>query len=124
MSNPKSVLVVDDVPDNIHVIKGILQGNYKIKAATSGEKALRIAGKIPPPDLILLDVMMPDLDGYAVTRKLKADPQTAAIPIILITALNGTENKIHGLEVGAEEFLNKPVSKTEQAGKMRGASRE
>jgi len=77
----KTLLVVDDAPDNIQLLSGLLKGKYKIKAATSGEKALLVARKTPPPDLILLDVMMPGMDGYEVCRQLQADELTRAITV-------------------------------------------
>ena len=113
MSNPKAVLVVDDTPANIHVIKGILQSNYKIKAATSGEKALQIAAKSPPPDLILLDVMMPEMDGYEVCRRLKAEPATANIPVVFVTGHADDEERAKGLALGAAAYVTKPVEPEE-----------
>ncbi len=76
------ILVVDDIPDNIHTLSGILNDDFKIKAATSGERALKIASSSPKPHLILLDIMMPEMDGYEVCRTLKSDPVTSDIPII------------------------------------------
>ena len=113
MSNPKAVLVVDDTPANIHVIKGILQGDYKIKAATSGEKALQIAAKSPPPDLILLDVMMPGMDGYEVCQRLKAEPATANIPVVFVTGHADDEERAKGLALGAAAYVTKPVEPEE-----------
>ncbi len=113
MSNPKAVLVVDDTPANIHVIKGILQGDYKIKAATSGEKALQIAAKSPPPDLILLDVMMPGMDGYEVCQRLKAEPATANIPVVFVTGHADDEERARGLALGAAAYVTKPVEPEE-----------
>ncbi len=107
------VLVVDDDPMNVKLAEGILKKEgYESIKAFSGEEALARVQR-ERPDLILLDVMMPAIDGYEVTRRLKADPTTAAIPIIMITALNGTEDKVHGLECGADEFLTKPVNAAE-----------
>ena len=113
MSDTKAVLVVDDTPANIHVMKGILQGGYKIKAATSGEKALQIAAKASPPDLILLDVMMPEMDGYEVCRRLKAEPSTADIPVVFITGHADDEERAKGLALGAEAYVTKPVEPEE-----------
>ena len=109
MSDRKVVLVVDDTPANIHVIKGILQDSYKIKAATSGEKALHIVSKAPPPDLILLDVMMPEMDGYEVCRRLRDDPATLDIPVVFVTGHSSDEERAQGLALGAAGFLVKPV---------------
>jgi CheY-like chemotaxis protein len=81
-----TVLVVDDAPENIDLLDGVLKKDYKIKAALNGEKALKIAGSENPPDIILLDIEMPGMDGYEFCRRLKADPQTRDIPIIFVTA--------------------------------------
>ena len=109
MGNPKAILVVDDIPANIHVIKGILQGKYKIKRATSGQKALQIAAKVPPPDLILLDVMMPEMDGYEMCRRLKAEPSTAKIPVLFVTAHANDAERAKGMALGAVDYVTKPV---------------
>ena len=103
------ILVVDDTPANIDLIKGILQQGYKIKAATSGEKALKIAAKIPGPDLILLDVMMPEMDGYQTCERLKGDPATAAIPVLFVTGHADEAERAKGLALGALDFITKPV---------------
>ncbi len=105
-----TILVVDDEPDNIHLLRGLLAGSYKIKAATSGTKALIIAAKTPVPDLILLDVMMPVMDGYQVLRELKAEPSTAAIPVVFISGHSTAEKKQLGIEAGAYDFISKPVN--------------
>ncbi len=81
-----TVLVVDDAPENIDLLDGVLNQDYKIKVALNGEKALKIAGSENPPDIILLDIEMPGMDGYEVCRSLKADPQTRDNPIIFVTA--------------------------------------
>lgn len=101
------ILIVDDMPINIGILGEGLRGQYDIIAATSGEKALRMARE-QSPDLILLDVMMPDLDGYSVCRALKADPQTRNIPIIFITAKSQVEDEVLGLELGAADYIVKP----------------
>ncbi|MFK5894015.1 MAG: response regulator [Pseudomonadota bacterium] len=105
----KVILVVDDMPDNIQLLSGILKTRYKVKVATGGEKALKIAQKTPPPDLILLDVMMPEMDGYEVCKVLKNTPQTKEIPIVFITANISSEEQQRGLELGALAYLAKPV---------------
>src|ERR1700735_648615 len=99
------VLVVDDTPENLTLMADLLKGAYKVKVANSGEKALRIAVAAPPPDLILLDVMMPGLDGYEVCRQLKADPATRDIPIMFLTAKTETEDEQVGLELGAVDYI-------------------
>lgn len=106
----KILLVVDDAPDNIQLLSGLLKEKYKIKAATSGEKALVIACKTPPPDLILLDVMMPGMDGYEVCRQLQADALTRAIPVVFVTGHATEEEKQRGLAMGAAAYLSKPVA--------------
>jgi len=103
------VLVVDDAPANIHLLSGVLKGRYKVKAATSGEKALQIARRHPPPDMILLDVMMPEMDGYEVCRRLKGDPQTSPIPIIFVSGQVDDAERVKGLGLGAVDYLGKPV---------------
>jgi putative two-component system response regulator len=108
MSDPKTVLIVDDTPANIHVIKSILEVGYKIKAATSGEKALQIVGKAPP-DLILLDVMMPEMDGYEVCQRLKADASTSDIPVVFVTGHADDEEQAKGMALGAVAYVTKPV---------------
>jgi two-component system, cell cycle response regulator len=113
MDPADNILIVDDEPFNLKLLSAILStGPYHTSTASNGEEALRKVGE-EPPDLILLDVMMPGMDGYEVTKRLKNDPDTRDIPVILVTALDGAENKIRGLEAGADEFLNKPVDKAE-----------
>jgi len=105
-----TVLVVDDTPENIDMLSSILFGSYKVRVALNGEKALRIAASDPRPDIILLDVMMPDMDGYEVCRQLKANPITAEIPVIFITAMGDVEDEKKGLEIGAVDYIVKPIS--------------
>lgn len=105
----KSVLIVDDTPENIDVLKGILGKEYKIRIATNGQVALKAAAMFLP-DIILLDVMMPELDGYEVCRILKADKKTVNIPVIFVTALSENKDEALGLEIGAVDFITKPVN--------------
>jgi len=107
-SEKKVVLIVDDAPANIQLISGVINGKYKVKAATSGAKALQIAQKLPSPDFILLDILMPEMDGYEVCRQLKSDPATSAIPVVFITG-NASEEQPRSLEMGAIACLGKPV---------------
>ena len=107
--NRKNILVVDDTPDNIILIKGLLDGIYKIKAATSGEKALKVALKSPCPDLILLDVMMPEMDGFEVCQHLKSNPITKKIPVIFISGHTDQVEREKGLSLGAFSFISKPI---------------
>lgn len=103
------ILIVDDASQNIEILEGILGEHYRVKAALNGEQALRIAFSLNPPDLILLDIMMPGMDGYDVCRQLKADPQTHSIPVIFVTALGAVVDEIAGFDAGAADFLTKPV---------------
>jgi two-component system, cell cycle response regulator len=107
------VLLVDDEPKNVKLLAAKLAGQpYTIRSAFNGADALEMVSR-HEPDLILLDVMMPGMDGYEVTRRLKADEKSRAIPVIMITALDGSEDKAKGMAVGAEEFLTKPVNTAE-----------
>jgi two-component system cell cycle response regulator len=113
MGKMERILIVDDEPFNIKLLRAILSTEpYQTVSASCGEEALEKVAQ-EPPELILLDIMMPGLDGFEVTKRLKSDPITRDIPIILVTALDGAENKIKGLEAGADEFLNKPVNRAE-----------
>ena len=109
LSKPQ-VLVVDDTPDNLALMSDLLRDTCKVRVANSGERALRLLGNGPPPDLILLDIMMPGMDGYAVIRALKANPQTRDIPVLFLTAKSEVEDERIGLELGAVDYLTKPVS--------------
>ena len=109
LNQQQVVLIVDDTPENIDVLKGILGGHYSIRAATNGLLALKIIEK-QRPDLILLDVMMPEMDGYEVCRRLKADEATADIPVIFVTAKAETEDETAGFEIGAVDYITKPVT--------------
>jgi len=102
-----TVLVVDDTPDNLQLMSDILLGDFKVKVANSGERALRIARE-HTPDIILLDVAMPGLDGYEVCRRLKGDPATATIPVIFLTAHHEVENETRGFDAGAVDYITKP----------------
>lgn len=106
----KLILIVDDTPLNIGAISGALKDSYKTKVATSGAKALAIASEDEKPDLILLDVMMPEMDGYEVCRRLKADPRTREIPVIFLTGQVKTDDETKGFEVGAVDYIHKPFS--------------
>jgi len=106
----KLILVVDDTPLNIGVISGALKDTYKTKVATNGEKALALASAEEKPDLILLDIMMPGMDGYEVCSRLKADPATSEIPVIFLTGQTSAEDETRGFEVGAVDYVHKPFS--------------
>ena len=105
-----TILVVDDTPENIDVLKGALTPNYAIRPATSGPLALKIASINPQPDLILLDIMMPEMDGYEVCRRLKANAATQDIPIMFVTAKSGEADELLGLQLGAVDYITKPFS--------------
>lgn len=107
---PPSILVVDDVPENLMILDGILRPRYRVRAARDGHRALEMALGEDPPDLILLDVMMPELDGFEVCRRLKADPRSRRIPVIFVTALGEVEDEAHGFEMGGVDYISKPVS--------------
>src|SRR5579863_344871 len=109
-SVPKSIFIVDDTPINIGVISGALKDSFSTKVATSGAKALAIASGKEKPDLILLDVLMPEMDGYEVCRRLKADPDTRDIPVIFLTSQTEAEDETKGFEVGAVDYIHKPFS--------------
>ena len=104
------VLVVDDTPENLSLMSGLLKEQYQVKVANNGERALRLAASTPAPDLILLDIMMPEMDGYAVIRHLKAEPATRDIPVIFLTALAEAKDEEAGLLLGAIDYITKPVS--------------
>lgn len=113
------ILIVDDDPRNLKLMAGMLAGKtYQMMTATDGSEALKLVEQ-DRPDLILLDVMMPGLNGYDVTRRIKSNPATQSIPIILVTALDSSEDKVMGLEAGAEEFLTKPVNAVEIEARIR-----
>lgn len=109
--NPEkqTILVVDDIPDNIEVLVGILKDRYNVKAAINGTKALKIAQE-SPPDIILLDVMMPEIDGFEVCRQLKANFKTKHIPVIFVTAKSDVVDELKGFELGAVDYITKPIS--------------
>lgn len=106
----KLILIVDDTPTNIGVISGALKDSYRTKIATNGEKALALANAGEKPDLILLDIMMPGMDGYEVCTRLKAAPATAEIPVIFLTGQTGAEDETRGFDVGAVDYIHKPFS--------------
>ena len=104
-----TILLVDDNPDNLKVLSDLLQPFYTVLAANSGECALRVAGLNPRPDLMLLDIMMPGLDGYGVLTRLRANPLTSDIPVIFVTALSESVDEQRGLELGAADYISKPI---------------
>ena len=110
MNNEKmTVLVVDDATENIDVIVGLLKEHYKVKAATNGLKALKIITS-KPPDLVLLDIMMPEMDGYEVIKNIKKNPMTADIPVIFLTGKTDVSDETTGFELGAVDYISKPFN--------------
>ncbi|MCW1242897.1 two-component system response regulator [Pseudomonas sp. SAICEU22] len=105
-----TILLVDDTPDNLLLMADLLKDRYRVKAANSGEKALRVLSGDALPDLILLDVMMPGLSGHEVADQLKRDPRTRDVPIIFLTSLAAIEDEVHGLELGAVDYITKPIN--------------
>lgn len=106
----ETVLVVDDTKENLTVIGELLNPHYNVRIANSGQRALKVANSTPVPDLILLDIMMPDMDGLEVARRLRADPATRDIPFIFLTARSQIEDERQGFELGAVDYITKPVS--------------
>jgi putative two-component system response regulator len=104
----RTVLVVDDTPQNLSLISDLLESHYQVKLASGGERALAIISA-NPPDLILLDIMMPGMDGYEVCRRLKDNPASKEIPVIFVTSLADSENRAMGLDLGAVDYLTKPI---------------
>lgn len=105
-----TILIVDDTPANLSLLSQVLKPDYRTKAAVSGEKALKLAASATPPDMILLDIMMPGMDGYEVCRRLKASPATCDIPVIFVTAMTDEEDEAKGLALGGIDYLTKPIS--------------
>ncbi len=104
-----AILIVDDTSVNLSLLSELLQPHYQVRAANSGARALQVAVSDPQPDLILLDVMMPEMDGYEVIRRLQADIRTANIPVIFVTSLESIVDEEHGLALGAVDYISKPI---------------
>lgn len=109
MSNKAVILIVDDVPTNVQALALLLKEEYAVKVATSGARAVELAGQDPIPDLILLDVQMPEMNGYDVLKLLKENSDTTQIPIIFITGKDTVEDEEYGLELGAMDYITKPI---------------
>jgi putative two-component system response regulator len=105
----QTILIVDDNPENLTVLGEVLCDQYKVRAANSGARALQLARQVPPPDLILLDVMMPVMSGYEVLERLRAGPETRDIPVIFLTAMNSEDDEQRGLVMGAVDYITKPL---------------
>ena len=112
-SAPAKVLVVDDTPQNVKLLADLLGlKGYAVVTATNGEEALaKVAAD--PPDLVLLDVMMPGMSGYEVCRRLRADPATTLLPVVLCTSLDPQQERVNGIAAGADDFLSKPINQAE-----------
>ena len=105
----RTVLVVDDTPTNLTILGDLLSPLYRVRVANSGQRALAAAASQPQPDLILLDIMMPGMDGYTVIQHLKADPDLRHIPVIFVTAMNADDDEARGLALGAVDYVTKPI---------------
>ncbi len=103
------ILVVDDSPDNLLLLSHLFMNEYSVRIAHTGEKALGICQSNQPPDLVLLDIMMPGMDGFEVARKMREHPTSESIPVIFVTSLIGEDVRLKGLELGAVDFINKPI---------------
>lgn len=109
-SDRKCILIVDDSPENIAIVTGVLRERYRTKIAPNGFRALLLSKAEDKPDLILLDILMPDMDGYEVCRQLKADLATTDIPVIFLTTQTSVEEEMRGFELGAVDYIHKPFS--------------
>ncbi|MEP6658250.1 MAG: response regulator, partial [Betaproteobacteria bacterium] len=119
MTAPAKVLVVDDTPHNVKLLADLLAvKGYAVATAVNGEEALaKVASE--QPDLILLDIMMPGLSGYEVCARLRADPKTALLPIVLVTSLDPQQERVKGIDAGADDFLGKPINQPELFARVR-----
>ena len=113
------ILAVDDTPNSLRLLTDILkEEGYEVRSAISGELALHAAAS-HPPDLVLLDIRMPEMDGYEVCRRLKADPATLDVPVIFVSAVSETDEKVKGFEMGAVDFVTKPYQRDELMARVR-----
>ena len=105
----RTILIVDDDPGNLTLLGELLSERYRVRAANSGPRALQLVAQAPAPDLILLDIMMPGMSGFEVLEQLRAAPVTRDIPVIITTAMDGDEDELRGLVLGAVDYLTKPL---------------
>src|ERR1044072_4080018 len=113
MNTPAKILVVDDTPRNVKLLADLLSvKGYAVMTAVSGAEALSKLGE-EPPDLVLLDVVMPEMSGYEVCRKIRDNPRTEMLPVIMVTALDPSQERVKGIEAGADDFLTKPINQPE-----------
>ncbi len=123
MSERRKLLVVDDTPQNVKLLVDLLTAKeYDVGSAASGAEALERIEK-DPPDLVLLDVVMPEMSGYEVCRQIREKPETRLLPVIMVTALDPSEERVKGIEAGADEFLSKPINAAELLARVRSLLR-
>jgi DNA-binding response OmpR family regulator len=110
---PTNILIVDDTAENIDLLRAVLESrDYAVKAASSGAVALKLIEE-SIPDLVVLDVMMPEMSGYEVCQAIRQKPQTELLPVVMLTALDPASEKVKGIEAGADDFLSKPINQAE-----------
>ena len=120
---PQKILVVDDTPQNVKLLGDLLRSRgYEVTTAASGEQALESIAQ-QPPDLVLLDIMMPGISGYEVCRKIRENPATALLPVVLATSLDPNQERVKGIEAGADDFLSKPVNQAEMFARVKSLLR-